>query len=433
MTNSMELKELKTLNNFLSILTESVVNKMNEAESFDLNEKGFRKFDGQYIKENIIRPIVERHLIEAEMAFVDGEQDDEDEIEEATTTSGVGAFAYDAPAFNVDPKTQKFKKNESMERLHASIKKLVENRLGKKLPISEAKKAGSGRELMDIFKSAVRDPSLFNDPVWVSRFEEIQSNPNSGIKVANSQILKGMRSGEYNIDPDLYNDRGFQNVLSLIKGGKFHNDYADKKNDELENMHNELKANPELANDEKFMERYNDLKRKYGNRRRLDGKPTKMTTGVAGDTILMVSGIVNRVFDYISKIYSNQGLSFNKVYPYVDSHSGNIIKKKPSEEWDSLRLDIYENLGFEYNKDKGTLVRTSNANEGNDIEIQRISMISNDNQFMMELGKKLGEVYTEEDIADAAEFFKDEVENAKEKLDNTNLEKNSSIELNYRY
>jgi hypothetical protein len=417
---------LKTLNNFLSILTENVISKINEGESFDLNKNKFRKINDQYIKETIIRPIVERHLIEAEMAFVDDEQDDE--IEEATTTSGVGAFAYDAPAFNVDPKTQKFKNNESMERLHTSIKKLVENRLKKQLSINEAKD-NLGKTLYFHLQDALKNPSLFNNPSWIETHKNLQTQGEGkeNVKKANSQIVKMIKS-YLNSNPELHKIKGFNEAYSLIKDNKDHNERANKFNDELNAMHKELEENPELANDEKFMEKYNDLNNKYGIRRSKGGQKIKRTSGIERDLVSMVTNIVKRVFNYIANIYKEYGLDFNKQYPYTGGRD-----KKPSESWDSLRGDIYEKLGFTYDMDRGVLVRTPNADKNTDLEIEKISNINDDDEFVFELGKTLGDIYTREDIEDAAEFFKKEVETAKKRLANSNLNRNSDIEMNYRY
>jgi hypothetical protein len=319
-------------------------------------------------------------------------------------------------------------RKEGKERLHNSIKQLVENRLKKKVAINEA---SIGKELMSLFQRALANPALFNDPDWISRHESIQDENSNPIKIANSQLLTKVIPQYTNINPDLVKNAGYQRALMLIKGNRHRNDYAVKLTQQLVDMDKELQQNPLLANDSTFMTKYNDLNDKYGNRVALGGKTSKRNAGIERDTVQLVSGIVTRAFNFIASIYKSVGLIFNKEYLWINSKTGKLNKKRPEQDWNSLRVDIYEKLGFEDHMGKLTRI----PGMRNDAEVEEVYNIENDGEFLRKLAEILptwdeSELNADE-ILFQAEDFKERTEYASKKRANSNLEGMGDIEMQY--
>lgn len=133
-----------------------------------------------------------------------------------------------------------------------------------------------GRVLLSHFTDALNNPKLFNEPNWIQKHKEIQDNhgDNFNITKINSEILNKLIPQYTSKNPELMSNMGIENAINLLTKNKYRSDQAVNLTKELLSLHNELKENPELINNGNFMDRYNHLKKLYGNRVNLD-KPYK--------------------------------------------------------------------------------------------------------------------------------------------------------------
>jgi hypothetical protein len=365
------------------------------------NESKNSKYTEKSIKETIIRPIVEKYLKEAEMNFVD--EENEEEIEESTATASVGGsgggYAYDAPAFAADKETMRrdffsggARKDESTNKLRSTLKAIVENSLRNKGLLKEAKYVDPNTKpnawLTYKVLDAIKTPSII-DEKWLDEFEKVllDNEKNSTVVTANGKRVLEIQK-KMDETPELNNYDGLKKLISLLRptGG---NAFANKNRNVVVTV--------------------------------------KQTASE------LVNKIVKRLNNYMANIYAKIGLNFNESYPYSDALSGGVIRKSPSEEYDGISGDLYEKLGYTQNK-QGKYIKLSDYDDIDaDYHFNNVLKMEDDEEFAEEIGYYIDEEFDEATIMAMAKSFKKQVDTAKEKVRNKKYDKNASLEIDYSF